>query len=281
MKSIEFEVDGTKYQIKSPSSRVTQEASRRYSIEFTKCLREGIMTQEQMKDFLMEHKVWTEEDEKEEQEITKKIADLEVEIFRGSPRKKKVTLEEGRKKSLEMRELRSRYANLLSERQSYESNTAENIADNARFDFLVSECTFNEDNTKVYNSYEDYLEKSSDELAFTAASVLAKNMYQLDDNFQKNLPENRFLSMFGLIDEDMRLIDKDGNLVDEDYRKINELGHYIDEDGSRVDKFGNPLTEDGIFDLQAVYVDEKGKKILPKTAKVEEAPKEEVEEEAV
>jgi hypothetical protein len=270
MKEKEFEFDGQKYLIKRPSSKVSQEASKKYSIEFIKCVKDGVMTKEQTKNFLIEHGVWTKEDDLKEKELSKKLANLETELYRGSPKRKKVTLEEGRAKSLEMRKLRSDYIELIARRQAYEANTAESLADNARFDFLVAECTYNVDGTKVYNSYEDYISKSSEELAYTAATTLAQMVYGLNDDFAEKLPENRFLSMFNLVDEEMRLVNEDGHLVDEEYRLIDENGFYVDKDGNRVDRDGHKLTKDGLFDFEAVYVDKNGKPVVPKTKEIVE-----------
>lgn len=195
-----FEFEGKKYSIKKPTARVSSEASRRYSVEFTNCLKKDLMTKQQMKDFLSEHGVWSEDKDKEEKKISEQINKLELEIYRGGPNSKRMTLKEGQEKALEIKDLRGKYFALISERQSYEANTADALADNAKFDYLVSECVYNEDGSKVYNSYEDYQDKSNDDLAYEAASQLAQMMYSLEDDFTKKLPENQFLTKFGLLD---------------------------------------------------------------------------------
>jgi hypothetical protein len=276
-----FTVNGKNYVVKVPPSKVLQQGTKIYSIEFTKCLQDGLMTKA-MKNFLMEHGVWTKEQEDKEASIGKQINQLELEIYKGTPGQKR-NLKEGREKALKIKELRNEYIGLITERQGYEANTAEAIADNVRFDYLVSESIFNEDGTKVYNSFEDYQSKSSEEVAYEGASALAQIMYSLEDDFAKKLPENKFLSMFKLVDDKLRLVDKDGNLVDRDYRKISEDGYYLDDNGHRVDRNGNKLNEDGTLDLEAVYVDDSGHEIdikAPKS-KIENTPDVEKEEDSV
>jgi hypothetical protein len=134
-----------------------------------------------------------------------------------------------------------------------EENTAEAIAENARFDFLVSECVFNEDGTRVYKDIDDYNQRSADNVAFLGAANLAQLLYQYDSKFEEGLPENLWLKQFGLINDKMELVDESGQLVDEDGRKINSLGHYINENGQRVDRDGNLLNEDGSYVLQVEY----------------------------
>jgi len=274
--SKEFTVDGKKYIVKRPSPKASQKAQNFYSIEFTKNIKSGLMTKAQMKTFLLEHGVWTKEQELEEERIGKRIQELELEIYRGNPNRKKITLKEGREKALQIKEERAKYMELILQRQSYEANTAEALADNARFDFLVSECTFNLDGTKVYNSYDDYQSKGDEPLAFEAASTLAQMVYSLEDDYSKKLPENQFLIAFGLVDENLRLVNEKGDLVDSEYRKINEKGYYLDEEGNRVDKFGNRLTEDGLFDIDVVYLDEEGNEVKPKSATVEPVVEEKI-----
>ena len=147
-----------------------------------------------------------------------------------------------------MKKLRIELRNLISERLSLEENTAEALSDNARFDYFVAHCTFYKDSDKrVYNSVEDYNSKSSDAIAFTAASMLGNILYNLDSDFEKNLPENKWLSTFNLSDDKGNLVNSDGQQVDSEGRVINELGHFLDEKGNRVDANGVPLDEDGNY----------------------------------
>lgn len=261
MKEKNFEFEDKKYVVKSPSASASREANRVYSLEFTKCLDQGLMDKKQMINFLESKGVWSKEKQNKEDAYKKKIYDLEVELYRGTPGKKRMTLAEGKAKALEIKKLRNEYISLITDRQEYEANTANAMADNARFDFLVSQCVFTEDGQKVYNSYEEYQQKSDEDLAYTAASTLAQMLYDLEEDFAKKLPENQFLRKFKLVNDDLQLIDKDGNLVDLEGRRINEEGYYIDGDGKRVDKRGNPIGEDGFLEFDVVFTDDDGNDI--------------------
>ena len=63
---------------------------------------------------------------------------------------------------------------LISEKIALEANTAEGLADNAKFNFLVANCTFDAGGQKVYKSLDDYDENSDDEVAFAAAATLGQ-----------------------------------------------------------------------------------------------------------
>ena len=125
----------------------------------------------------------------------------------------------------------------------------------------MANCTFYEDGKNVYNSLEEYNNKSEDPVAFTAAATLAELMYALDKNYEEKLPENQFLIRANLVDEDLSLVDKDGNKVDSKGNRINDLGQYIDEDGGRVDVNGNPLDEEGNYIPQLTYTHENGRAV--------------------
>lgn len=248
----EFEVNQKKYYVITPSPKVIQEASVTYSVELANCLKRGVQSRSQVLKFLSENGVWDSSKDKEESEIRKELDELEVKICRGG----RQSLKKGREFALRMRDLRRKLTTLISERQAYESNSAESLADNARFDFLVASCTFNENGSKVYPSYQSYVDNAQDDVAYSAASNLASIMYGLDEDYSKKLTENIFLSKFNLVDDQLRLIDKEGKLVDRDYRRINEKGHYINESGERVDINGNRLDEDGNYLIETEFYDD-------------------------
>ena len=67
-------------------------------------------------------------------------------------------------------------------------------------------------------------------------------------DFEKNLPENKWLKNKELVNEDLALVNDEGKRVDLEGRIIDENGYYLDEKGNRVDKQGNPLSEDGFYE---------------------------------
>lgn len=207
--------------------------------------------------------IWDEKKELEQLEIGQKLVELEQALFIKKGRSAKVKAAEGKKIAIQMRILRLRLRELVSERISLENNTAESLADNAKFDFLVSACTYHENGQKVYNSLEDYTNASDSEVAFSAATALASMLYNLDQGFESRLPENKFLKMFGFCDDDLSLVDTEGQRVDPQGRKINDLGQLLDDEDRVIDSEGNLLDKDGNYIPTVTYVDNKGKKITP------------------
>lgn len=261
-KTVEVEIvnqDGSKEKISiyvvRPSNATIKNADRYRAKTWNQCITDGVLTKKELGKMMRDRGIWNSDKDEEERDILEQIQSLEQKLFLGGGDKKR-KLSEGKLIAIDMRRLRIKLRDLISERLSLEENTAEALADNAKFDYFVADCTFYADGKKVYKDVDDYNQKSSDEIAFAAAGALAEMMYQVDNKFEENLPENKFLKKFNLVNEDLSLVNKDGVTVDSEGRKINESGHYIDEQGRRVDKSGNLLEEDGTYVLQIEYEDD-------------------------
>jgi hypothetical protein len=178
-----------------------------------------IMSKIQLNRYLEERGIWDKSKENDKKKLEKEISELQERLSK--PGKKKVKLSEARNTAIELRKKRIEYRELISEKIELESNTTESLADNARFDFLVTCCTFYKDgDEKVYNTIGDY-ENDSTDTAFTAAAALGQLLYNLTDSFEATLPENEFLIKQKLADENnLALTDFDGNYVDEDFNVI-------------------------------------------------------------
>jgi hypothetical protein len=249
-----------KFFVKAPSQEAIKGADRYKAKIWNQCLMDGILTKQELAKILVKRGIWNEEKEKEEKRIGSEIFELEKKLFLGDGNKKAKVVD-GKKMALRMRELRLELRNHIAEKIAMEENTAEALADNARFDYLVSECVFHENETRVYKDIDDYNQKSTDQVSILGATNLAQLLYQYDTKFEESLPENVWLKQFNLVNEKLELVDEKGDLVDQDGRRINNSGYYVNEDGKRVDIDGNPLNDDGSYVLQVEYEKDPKKKV--------------------
>ena len=88
-------------------------------------------------------------------------------------------------------------------------------------------------------------------------------LYDLDPNYDKNLPENKFLKDYKFVDKELRLVNDDGHLVDSEGRLINDEGRFIayDDDGEEyfIDRDGSALTEGGDYVVEfEPFLDDSG-----------------------
>jgi hypothetical protein len=257
-RTLDVDIDGktVKIVVRRPTGSINTKASRVAAKIWNECVSDGIMTKKELSEFMKKRNIWDKDKENREQELLKSLSELEKKLAFGTGKGGRVKASEGKDTAIEIREKRIELRDLIAERLSLEGNTAEALSDNVRFDYIVAMCTYYENGEKVYNSIEDYDEKSDDEIAYAAASAMAQMMYSLDKDFEKSLPENKFLSKYHYTNDDGALVNKDGKTIDLDGRLINEFGHYLNDKGERVDRDGNPLDENGRYISQVEYVEE-------------------------
>ena len=255
-KTVEVNIDGNKVKIivKKPNNVVLSQAQRIGAKAWTDCVRDGIMTKKELEKFMKEQGIWDDGKDKEQKTLVDEISSLEKKLFIGSQGHTKLKASEGKEIAIKMRMKRAELRDLIAERISLEQNTAESISDNARFDYLVANCAFYENGQKVYNSLEEYQSRADAEPAFTAASTLAAMLYSVDKDFEAKLPENKFLKMFNYVNDDLSLVNKEGETVDLEGRRIDKNGFYLNEEGKRVDKDGNLLDESGNYVPTVEYI---------------------------
>jgi len=255
--------------IKSPSPKNQREAQKIYNRAFSDAINSGSIIRARLDDVMHEQGLWDSKKEMEYQTTQKQILDNERKLAKGG-----ISLEQAKAAAMEMRKCRDKLKDLISTRTTLDSHTAEGQADNAKFNFLVSACVVYKDTNQPYFSgYEDYTNRAIEPAAIIGAQKLANMLYGLDDNFEKNLPENKFLTKYHFVDDNLRPVDKQGRLIDEEGRLIDEYGRFINENNERVDIDGNPLKEDDNYDFEfSPFLDENGKPIVDEEPKDEEQP---------
>lgn len=263
------EEETVKIYVVRPNNNTIKNADRYRAKIWNQCLMDGVLTKKELGTILEKRGIWSKDKEDEQDKIISELTSLEKELYIGVDGKKKSTLEEGKNLAIKMRRLRIKLRDLISERIELEDNTAESLADNSKFDYFVADCTYYANGEKVYKDVEDYNSKSSDEIAFSAAQALGSMIYQLDNKFEESLPENKWLKKFDLVNEELSLVDKDGNLIDTTGKKITKDGFYLNENGQRIDNEGNLLEEDGTYVIQLEYEDTSKPKKATKSKKTE------------
>ena len=213
--------------VKSPNRKDLNNSQIVYNRAWRKALEDKVILRSKLNDFLTEQGIWSDAKEQEYKDFIKKINDRELVIQKGG-----IPLKKAKAIALELKRLRIEFRDLISERTAYDNTTAEGVADNERFDYLVSVCTIDPETKKpVFKDLEDYNERGAEPWAIKAASELANILYNLDSNYEQNLPENEFLTKYKFADAKGRFVNKDGHLVSID---VNDVERLIDEDGNFI-----------------------------------------------
>ncbi len=146
------------------------------------------------------------------------------------------------------------------------------------FNYYCSCCILKNDSHKPYfKNLDHYLEQNDDEVALTGAAKLGTLLYGLNNDYMKDLPENQFLRKYNFMNDDLRLINKEGKLVDREGHLVDDEGRYLNDDGEFVDKLGNPVDADGNFNFEfSEFLDDDGKPvdIIKKEENAEDIEKE-------
>lgn len=232
--------------VKRPSLKLMDEGNIVYNKVFSQMLKAGGILRAKLHNVLREQNIWNDEKQSELDEIDKKIADFETKLSKGGAIG--LTKLKGREIAIQLLKERLKRLTLLSETNSLDNQTIESQAENRRFDYFVSTCTYYDDTGELcFKDLEDYLTKSNggDPISRDAATKLAAILYGYDPDFQSKLPENQFLLKYKFVNKDLQFIDKDGNLCDESFRKIDKDGFLINDAGKRVDNDGNEIDENG------------------------------------
>lgn len=206
---------------------------------FREALEGGAVFRAKIHQVMLDQGLWDDKKEKELQELGKKIKDGLHKLKLGGIKKS-----EGKKIATEVQRLRLEQALLLSETREQDAFTIEGRAENASFDYLVSVCTVDEEENKIFKDFEDYKNRADEDIAFLAARELYTILYG-DNTWQKELPENKFLLDHKFVDSELRPINAEGKFVNDKGELIDEKGRLINSSGELLDAEGNVIDENG------------------------------------
>lgn len=251
-KEIEREIE---LAVRVPTALEKQRARLVYAKAWRDAVEAGAIMREALDRHLRDQKLWDDLRQKEYDRLRKKILESERKLQMGG--NAGLTKNQARDLSLQIGDWRDELADLLTERNRVDANTADALADQAQFNYFVAVCTVYNDTGKPYFTengidpvVEVYIDKATEKVGFDAASKFAEIWYGTDDDVTERLPEQKFLREYGftdtkgrLIDKQGRLIDRKGRLIDENGRFVNSEGEFVDADGQRVDEKGQYVVE--------------------------------------
>lgn len=245
--------------VRSPSLNDQREAQKVYNQAFTDAIKSKSVVRAKLDDLLEDQGLWNDEKQAKFTSLQKELLEGEKRLAKGG-----FSLNEAKDLAVKMKSVRDDIRDLISVRTSLDNHSAEGQADNARFNYLVSVCVvYNDTKQPYFKNLEDYLNRSTDQVAILGAQNLANMLYGLDNDYESNLPENKFLKKYKFVDDKLRLIDKKGRLIDSEGKLVDERGRFIDEEGNFIDKFGNRVDADGEYVVeQQPFLDEHGQPII-------------------
>lgn len=180
------------YVIKYPSTKNVQEADWLYSTVFADGLNTGLPIKAELEKKLIDRGVLTsnEDHEKELDKIRKEIKRLEVkfEQAKKTEHKKELT-----RLAKELAKFRQMIYDSVIARTQYLNNSVESKADDARTSYLIHCTIFNEDGTRLWNTYDEYLNERDYPLVSKAGFEYIRFSSGISTNFMDEFPETAVL----------------------------------------------------------------------------------------
>lgn len=239
---VKVTIDGVekKYFVSKPTAKQEAFAKLESNKAFRAAINGDSFFREELTTKLIERGIWSDKEEEQLQTYQNKIRENLEKLDEGG-----IELLEAKKLALEIRHNRMALMILSAKLREHDKYTIEAQCDNAFFDALVALCSLDEEGKQVFKSYDDYLEKSTEEYARLLAGELSRIMFDFNDDWEKELPENKFLLEYKFVDEDLNFINEEGKRVDAEGRLIDDKGRYIDGEGNFITKDGERVDENG------------------------------------
>lgn len=242
--------------IKKPSGQEGVEAQKVYAKAWNEALKNGAPLRAQVDTLLVERGLWSDTKEKE---LTSQAKVLQKEIDRLN--KGGISLAEGRGIGLAVRNLRYDFNRLALEKSVLDNNTVEGQAEIAKINYLISVCTvYNITKKRVYKDLEQFYNESNEKTAIEASNAFMSFVYNLNADYEKEYPENKFLLKYKFINDKLQVLNDDGKPYDpETNLLINEFGQWVNDKNEFINRDGDVVNEDGTLKVEKCpFLDEHG-----------------------
>jgi hypothetical protein len=246
--------NGKVYYIATPTAEDIRGADWNYSKTYTRTLIDGITTSSEMMDILMRRGVIGPEFEQRQSELNTQLAEKVMELQTSEDIDKKQLL------AIEVADLREELFTWNQRLNGPMSNTCEQIADDARLEYLTSRIIENEDGAKVWEDYDSFLKEKDQGLAIRSRFEVMLYLQGLEPDFLEKTPEAVALKevedeIRNKASEAIEKIDKENKSRES---KSNKEKSVKPKTGTRT-KPKTTITEPNTVDIDSEVIDDKAK----------------------
>ena len=175
----------TKYYIEPPTAENVRGADWQYSKTYTQCLIEGITTSAEMMDILNRRGIVGPEFDQRANELSRNLGEAIVKLEACD------NVMDKRELSIKVAQAREELFQWNQRLNGPMNNTAEQISDDARLEFLTSCMVVDEPKKRIWDSYDNYLKEKSQALALRARFEVMLYLQGLESDFLEQTPEAR------------------------------------------------------------------------------------------
>jgi hypothetical protein len=183
---------------------------------FGRYMRQGVPLKSKLLEWARDQGVW---DEAKAAELAKIDADLFADLSllpdaAGRVAKPGLKASDLRDAAVRVRVNRNRRVRLLEPVNALDAQTAEGMSEEDKFRAVLVRCVLDAAGRPFFASVEDYLERADEPAAELAARHFATLYYGVEEDYQREFPENRFLLSRKMCDESLHLVDRQGKHCD-------------------------------------------------------------------
>ena len=180
----EFEFDNEKYDLVEPSAKIIREAKLKYSIQFTKGIKNGLYVRRALEKQLKENDPdFFKEYDQRRKELVQQMADTERSLQENT---------KAEELDLLAQMLTLYRAQLMEEDQlmaALYENTADQLAEEERVSYLAYGMVKTKEGNSLKETYDEFIDDLEPALFEQCKYEVLCWQYQLDPNWQDNLPE--------------------------------------------------------------------------------------------
>ncbi len=173
----------TKYLIVPPNASAIREADWQYSRIYTKSLTEGITTSAEMMDILRRRGIVGPEFEQRAAELTTGLNEKILALGNA------YDLDEKRDLAVEVAEARDELFQWNQRLNGPMANTCEQLADDSRLEYLTSCMIADEDNNRIWEVYDEYINETDQTLSLKSRFEVMLYLQGLEHDFLEKTPE--------------------------------------------------------------------------------------------
>jgi len=175
----------TRYFIDAPTAEDIRGADWQYSKAYTRCLMEDIPTSAEMLDILTRRGIIGSEFEQRANELSLNLAN----VISALETVEADDLDTKRKMSVDVAQAREELFQWNQRLNGPMNNSAEQISDDARLEYLTSAMVKTEDEVRIWEDYADYLKEKNQAMALRARFEVMLFLQGLESDFLDQTPE--------------------------------------------------------------------------------------------
>ncbi|MBD3260376.1 MAG: hypothetical protein GF334_01640 [Candidatus Altiarchaeales archaeon] len=178
------------YFIAQPSAADIRKADWQYSKVYNQAIVDGFLTQSQMLEVLKDKGILSEEYTEQLESVRINLA---AELFKLENLGNETPDDDREAVAMEVARLRDQLFRLNQQVNGPMGNTCENLAEDARTEFLTSRVVQKQDGSRLWETFDDYQNEENSGLSVKARFEVMLWMQGLESNFMENTPEQSTL----------------------------------------------------------------------------------------